>query len=162
MELFTTFDGRISRKGFWMGFLGMVAIVLIAGYAMISILPGGIVLTLAQIVVSVGIIYIWSAVLVKRLHDRDKPALPWVIIFLAPGIVMQIMSIFKIGYKAVEVADVQFMVPGAAATAVMWLSMAVGLWMVIELGFLRGTKGSNRFGLSPLQETGPREKSAEA
>ncbi len=162
MELFTKFDGRISRKEFWLGFLGMVAIVFIVGWAMVSILPGGIVLTLAQLIVSVGIIYVWSAVLVKRLHDRNKPALPWAIIFLVPGILMQIMSIFKIGYRAVEVAGVQFMIPGTGATAVIWLSMAVGLWMFIELGFLRGTKGPNRFGPSPLGETGPREKPAEA
>ena len=162
MELFMTFDGRISRKGFWMGFLGLLAIVFIAGWAMISILPGGIVLTLAQIIVSVGIIYIWSAVVVKRLHDRDKPALPWAVIFLAPGVLMQIMSIFKIGYRAVEVAGVQFMVPGTGATMVMWLSMAVALWMFIELGFLKGTPGENRYGPDPLGYTAPREMQAES
>ena len=161
MELFTKFDGRISRKGFWLGFLGLMAIVFIAGWAMISIMPDGIVLTLAQLVVFVGIIYIWSAVLVKRLHDRDKPALPWLIIFLAPGILLQIMSMFQIGYRATEIAGVAFMVPGTGATAVMWLSMAVALWMFIELGFLRGTEGANRFGPSPLGERGPREKPAE-
>ncbi len=162
MELFTKFDGRISRKGFWLGFLGLIAAVLIAGWGMISILPGGIVLTLAQIVVSVGIIYIWSAVLVKRLHDRDKPALPWVVIFLAPGVLLQIMNMFKIGYRAVEVAGVQFMVPGTSTTMVMWLSMAVGLWMFVELGFLKGTPGENRFGPDTLGSTAPREGQAEA
>ncbi len=162
MELFTNFDGRISRKGFWMGFLGLIAIVLIAGWGLISILPGGIVLTLAQVVVSVGILYIWSAVVVKRLHDRDKPAMPWAVIFLAPGVILQIMSMFKIGYRAVEVAGVQFMVPGTSATMVMWLSMAVGLWMLVELGFLKGTPGENDYGPDPLGNTAPREGQAEA
>jgi len=162
MELFTQFDGRISRKGFWMGFLGLIAIVLIAGWGMISVLPGGIVLTLAQIILSVGILYIWSAVVVKRLHDRDKPAVPWAVIFLAPGVLLQIMSMFKIGYRAVEIADVEFMVPDTSTTMVMWLSMAVGLWMVVELGFLKGTPGENSFGPDPVGGTAPREKQAEA
>ena len=161
MELFTKFDGRISRKGFWMGFLGLIAIVLIAGWGMISVLPGGIVLTLSQIVLSAGIIYIWSAVVVKRLHDRDKPAVPWAIIFLAPGVLYQIMSIFKIGYKPVEFAGAEFMVPGTGAMVMMWVSMAVGLWMVIELGFLKGTPGENSFGPDPLGGAAPAEKQAE-
>ncbi len=160
--MFTNFDGRISRKGFWMGFLGLIVAVLIAGRGMISILPGGIVPMLAQIVVSVGSLYIWSAVVVKRLHDRDKPAMPWAVLFLAPGVLLQIMSMFKIGYRAVKVAGAQFMVPGTGATMVMWLSMAVGLWMFVELGFLKGTPGENSYGPDPAGGTAPREGQAEA
>lgn len=153
MELFTKFDGRISRKGFWMGFLGMLALSLIAGTLMISVLPAGIMLTLVQIILSAGILYIWSAVLVKRLHDRNKPASLWLVIFLGPVVLYQIMSIFKIGYKPMELAGTVFMVPGIAPLAVMWVSTAVGLWMVIELGFLKGTSGENRYGPDPLTGT---------
>lgn len=150
MELFTKFDGRISRKGFWMGFLGIVAVLLVAGSLMISALPAGIMLTLVQVILSLGILYIWSAVLVKRLHDRDKAALPWLIIFLAPGVLSQIMSIFKIGYKPMELAGAEFMVPGIGAMVMMWVSMAVALWMIVELGFLKGTSGENSYGPDPL------------
>lgn len=153
MELFTSFDGRISRKGFWLGFLAMVAVSLVATLGWISIPLNGIVATLAQIILSAAVTYFWSAVLVKRLHDRGKSAVPWAVIFVAPGVLMQIMSIFKIGYSAMEMAGTQIMVPGIGVTVVMWGAVAVGLWMIIELGFLKGTPGDNAYGPNPLGET---------
>ncbi len=153
MELFTKFDGRVSRKGFWMGFLGILAVSLGAGWLMLSLPLAGIVLTLVQIILSAGILFIWSAVLVKRLHDRNKPAVPWLVIFLAPSVLYQIMGIFKIGYKPMELAGNVFMVPGTGAMVMMWVSIAVGVWMVVELGFFKGTAGENRYGPDPLAET---------
>ena len=152
MDLFTSFDGRISRRGFWLGLLGVVAVSIVVGLGLISAFPGGVILSLAQIILSAGIVYIWSAVLVKRLHDRGKPALPWVVIFLAPGVLTQLMSILKIGYSAVELAGTQVMIPGLGATIVMWVSMAIALWMIIELGFLKGVSGPNTYGPDPLGE----------
>lgn len=151
MDLFTSFDGRISRKGFWLGFLGMVVISIIAGLGLMSVFPGGIALTMGQLILSAGLVYIWSAVVVKRLHDRGKPALPWSLIFVAPGGVMQLMSIFQIGYAPVELAGTQVMVPGIGATVAMWGAMAVALWMIVELGFLKGNPGDNEYGPDPLQ-----------
>ena len=153
MDLFTSFEGRISRKGFWLGFLGLVGISLVAGLGMISVFPKGGALMAGQLIVSAGMIYIWSAILVKRLHDRGKPGVPWAIIFVAPGILMQITSIFQIGYAPVELAGTQIMVPGIGATVVMWFATAMALWMVVELGFLKGVPGDNEYGPDPLGGT---------
>lgn len=164
MDLFTSFNGRISRKGFWLGFLAMVAVAVVAGMVMLQISPvaavgmnsvasDGIMVMLVQLAVAAGITYIWSAVLVKRLHDRGKSAMPWAIVFIAPGVLMQAMSIFKIGYSAEELAGTQIMVPGIGATVVTLLTVAVGLWAIIELGFLKGTPGDNAYGPNPLSET---------
>jgi uncharacterized membrane protein YhaH (DUF805 family) len=150
MDLFTSFEGRISRKGFWLGALGTTVISLIAGIIVLSLLPDGIVRTFVQIVLSACVIFIWSAVLVKRLHDRGKSALPWAVIFIAPGILMQVINIFKIGYSPVELAGTQIMVPGLGATIAMWVATAVALWMLIELGFLKGAPGENEYGPNPL------------
>ncbi|KFB09022.1 DUF805 domain-containing protein [Nitratireductor basaltis] len=149
MDLFTSFEGRISRKGFWLGFVGMAAISLILGAGVLSLLPGGPLQILFQIILSAGVVYIWSAVVVKRLHDRGKPALPWAVIFIAPGVLMQVMSIFRIGYSPVELAGSQIMVPGVGATVAMWAATAVALWMVVELGFLKGVPGANAYGPDP-------------
>ncbi|WP_417522497.1 DUF805 domain-containing protein [Marinovum sp.] len=159
MDLFTSFDGRISRKGFWLGFLGMLVISIGAGLALMSVFPGGIALLLGQLVLSAGLVYIWSAVIVKRLHDRGKPALPWAVIFVTPGAVMQLVSFFKIGYAPVELAGTQVMVPGIGTTVVMWMAMAVALWMIVELGFLKGDPGDNDYGPDPLR-AGPEVQAA--
>ncbi len=151
MDLFTKFEGRISRRRFWLGFVGIAAMAMIAGLGIMFLLPEGTVLVLGQVLLSGAIVYMWSAVVVKRLHDRGKPALPWVVIFMAPGVIMQVMSILKIGYSAVELGGTSVMVPGVAAMAVMWAAMAVALWMIVELGFLKGTQGDNTYGPDPLR-----------
>ncbi len=164
MDLFTSFNGRISRKGFWLGFLAMVAVAVVAGVVMLQISPvaavgmnsaasDGIMVMLVQLAVAAAITYFWSAIVVKRLHDRGKSAMPWAIVFIAPGVLMQAMSIFKIGYSAEELAGTQIMVPGIGATVVTLLTVAVGLWAIIELGFLKGTPGDNAYGPNPLGET---------
>jgi uncharacterized membrane protein YhaH (DUF805 family) len=164
MELFTSFNGRISRKGFWLGFLAMVAVAVVAGLVMLQISPvaavgmnaaasDGIMVMLVQLAMAVVITYFWSAIIVKRLHDRGKSAMPWAIVFMAPGILLQIMSIFKIGYSAEELAGTQIMIPGIGATVVTLVTVAVGLWMIVELGFLKGSPGDNAYGPSPVGET---------
>ncbi|MCD7058639.1 DUF805 domain-containing protein [Pelagibacterium xiamenense] len=155
MDLFMSFEGRIARKGFWLGLLGIMAISLLAGGTVLSVLPDGIVRIFAQIILSAGVVYIWSAVVVKRLHDRGKPALPWAVIFIAPGILMQAISIFQIGYSPVDFAGTQVLMPGLATTIAMWAATAVALWMVVELGFLKGTPGANAYGPNPLGKAAP-------
>ncbi|GLQ16909.1 DUF805 domain-containing protein [Maritalea porphyrae] len=151
MELFTSFEGRISRKSFWIGILGIGLISLVLAFGIYPLLSsGGIVLMLAQLILTIAIFYLWSAVLIKRLHDRDKSAVPWAIIFMGPSAIMSLMSIFRIDYTAMDLAGTTLMVPGAIAMGVTWISTAVSLWMIVELGFLKGTPGQNRFGMNPL------------
>jgi len=151
VELFTSFEGRISRKSFWLGIVGVGLISLVLAFGLYPLLgSGGILLVLVQIAASAAIFYLWSAVLIKRLHDRDKAAVPWAIVFMGPSAVMSIMSIFRIDYTAMEMAGATILVPGAIAMGVTWLSTAVSLWMIVELGFMKGTPGQNRFGMNPL------------
>lgn len=68
MELFTSFNGRISRKGFWLGFLAMVLVAVVAGVAMLQIsavaavgmnsaASDGIMVMLVQLAVAAAITY---------------------------------------------------------------------------------------------------------
>ncbi|MGI8851867.1 MAG: hypothetical protein ACR2GC_00930 [Methyloceanibacter sp.] len=34
--------------------------------------------------------------------------------------------------------------------AILLAAMAIGIWLTIELGFLKGTPGPNRFGADPI------------
>lgn len=38
----------------------------------------------------------------------------------------------------------------ACATVVTFVILACSIWMLVEIGFLRGTKGSNSYGPDPL------------
>lgn len=150
MELFTSFEGRISRKTFWLGLLGVGAGTLLLGVALVAILPAGVATKSAQLIVGLLVLYAWSAVLTKRLHDRNKAAMPWLLVFVAPGLATNIISIFQIGYTQIDLGGTMVPVPGLLASISMWLATAVAMWMVVELGMFKGTVGANRFGSDPL------------
>jgi uncharacterized membrane protein YhaH (DUF805 family) len=135
LSTFTSFDGRIPRKTFWLGYLVMLIVSwilmllvsVVFGVSMFAspdptlseeaqmmqameqmnamMLPLGIVLLLT----------LWPslAIYTKRWHDRNKSGW-WTLIIFVPLI-------------------------GA-------------IWMLIELGFLRGTEGANRFGPDPIAD----------
>jgi len=152
MELFTSFKGRISRQSFWIGCLGMGVLATALGFGLIAILPSGFGLKAVQLVILAGVCYVWAAIVVKRLHDRDKPALPFAIIFIAPNIMGSVMKVLMIDHTIIDVAGVDFAMPGPVAMTVTYISLAIAIWMVIELGLLKGTQGTNRFGPDPLDQ----------
>ena len=151
MKLLTTFEGRISRKSFWLGLLVVIILSVVVSFAALSIVAnGGFVGRLISLILSLVLLYPMAAISIKRLHDRGKPAMPWVAIFFVPGIIFNILSLFQIGFTTMEIVGNQIQVPGTGAYIMMLIMTAVGLWMLIDLGFLRGTSGENQFGADPL------------
>ncbi len=172
MDLFTSFDGRISRSSFWLGILGLILI----SFLFIFILGSTMAVTgqmhqSVSLIISLILLYPAAAITVKRLHDRNKPAMPWLLIFFFPGIVSNLMKAFKIDYTVVDMKEAietggmmgvgrmrsmfgmgefEMLVPGSIAMAVSLISFVVGIWALIELGFLKGTTGENDFGPDPL------------
>jgi hypothetical protein len=76
------------------------------------------------------------AVVIKRLHDRDKSA-GWLLLFVLVPLILQTIAYYT---GAVEFK----IILGLAC-------FFIGIWFLVELGFLRGTAGPNRYGLDPLQ-----------
>jgi uncharacterized membrane protein YhaH (DUF805 family) len=76
------------------------------------------------------------AVGIKRLHDRDKSGW-WILLFyVAPSVLGSIANTSE--------QPLAGFVLGVA-------SFAISIWGLVELGFLRGTVGPNRYGPDPLQ-----------
>ncbi len=81
------------------------------------------------------------AVLIKRLHDRNKSAW-WILpFFLIPQI---------LGVIADPKSRLPMPVPVGLGLAMNLTVIVLSLWGLVELGFLRGTVGDNRFGPDPL------------
>lgn len=153
MELFTRFDGRISRQSFWLGFLGVGVLAVAFGLALLAVLPAGAGLKTVQIIAAAGVGYMVAALVVKRLHDRGKPAIPLAVVFLGPSFLSTIMKVFFIDHTVIDIAGMEVAVPGFWALIVTYVSMATSLWMVVELGFRRGTQGENEFGSDTVPVT---------
>jgi len=135
--LFTSFDGRINRAKWW---LGMVALGLISGILawLFGLSFFG---RLLSFVVALALFYPSYAVCAKRFQDRDKPG-KMAIYGLVPLLVVNLLQMLGL----TGTPDAQ--------NAIGWLcslvSLGVGLWFLVELGILKGTTGSNRYGPDPF------------
>jgi uncharacterized membrane protein YhaH (DUF805 family) len=131
-DLFTSFDGRISRQPFWIGVLILVAIEIAAHYAL-----GERPSTIASLLLA----YPEFAVFAKRGHDRNVPT--WAIaLFIACGAVLNLMLLF--GFVGpTERPTTAFMVIGIP----MLIAFVI---LLVDFGFRRGTVGPNRYGPDPL------------
>jgi uncharacterized membrane protein YhaH (DUF805 family) len=82
-------------------------------------------------------LWVFFAVSVKRLHDRDKSGWWMVPFFIAPGLYKQFEDRLPYTY---------FLLPVALAVFVFMI------WGFVEMYFLKGTASTNRFGPDPLAE----------
>ena len=144
-QLLFSFQGRLNRKPFWLTSIAMAVIamvlsgilVAIAGFALMTgdiaavIAAVGIV-GLVIVILYIPIIWIWLALGAKRLHDRNKSAWWLLVFYVLPGVLTAIPAGEMLGF--------------ALALA----GLAISIWALVELGFLRGTSGPNDYGPDPL------------
>lgn len=153
------FSGRLSRARYWafvlVSFLFYLAGVVVALPYIILVHPttsdvpqipsplllaticgeGIVALTLAVAVL---------AIIVKRLHDRNKSAW-WLLLFYAIPAVLDMIASPRMIRTTYHDDRIAALVSTAAAL--------ISLWGLVEIGFLKGTAGYNRYGPDPLAST---------
>jgi uncharacterized membrane protein YhaH (DUF805 family) len=137
--LFTSFEGRINRKPYWIGALGILAAALIVNLAGWSVL-GDAMFGAPVFIVQLVALYPAAALLVKRLHDRNRPTY-FVYFYVVPAVLSALIGLLGISDP---------MSPSGLDILLGLVMMIVGIWFLIELGFLKGTTGPNRHGPDPL------------
>ena len=152
--ILTSFEGRMRRRDYWLGFVAMIVLSLLLGLVL-SFIVGP---EIGGILGTVILLYPVAALLTKRMHDREKGANPWLLVFLGIPMLANLMAAGGIGFEAVPSLDGG---PGGAlpSNAIGYVvglaAVVVGLWGLVEFGFLRGTRGSNRFGADPVTGAAP-------
>jgi uncharacterized membrane protein YhaH (DUF805 family) len=142
-RLFLAGDGRTARQDFWIG----IVILLVAhfivggiagflGWAMAGIWGAAFFGGLASVILAVPLYFL----LLKRSNDRDYRQ-AYVQALLALYIAFQLKSMIM--PPTMESASL-------LSLAVSRLIGLAGLWALIDLGFLQGTRGPNRYGPDPL------------
>ena len=169
LQTFTSFDGRISRKTWWLGTIVIFVAALVL-YLILSIVMGtgfsammdpekvmqpGFMesqmksASWRQLISLVILGYPVTALMSKRLNDRDRPSwFKW--LFWAPTVLTTLAGIAGMGYSMADVGGVMMPTPTTLTTGLTILGFLIGLWALIELGFLRGTEGPNQYGNDPL------------
>ena len=135
LQLLFGFNGRINRAQYWLTFaIYFVALcVFFVLFSLFFSLPTEVVgLGLLFAIVFIPVTVSAIAVAIKRLHDRDKSGW-WVLLFyVLPGVLGNIGP-----YTGLDIV-------------VQLAGLALSIWALVELGFLRGTSGRNRYGPDPL------------
>lgn len=138
LYLYTSFTGRITRSKYWGATLLLIIPILIVQY-IIYLIAGLAVAT----VISMIFYYPAYAVGIKRSNDRGRP--PWI---------FQVFMVIIIVYNLL-VAFFGSPIPSPTGwqTIGSLIIMLFALYLFVELGCLRGTRGDNQFGPDPLAGT---------
>jgi uncharacterized membrane protein YhaH (DUF805 family) len=133
------FEGRIGRLLCFLGFLAFCAVVaFLSSIAEEATVGTGDIGRYVAFVIIVGTgIWMHAAIAIKRLHDRDKSAW-WYLVYSVLPFALFIGAIHLYMARSYE-----------AATLLFVLSFAGLIWAIVELGFLPGTAGPNRYGSPP-------------
>jgi uncharacterized membrane protein YhaH (DUF805 family) len=161
-ELLFSFKGRIRRLHWWVASLAVGAVVGIAVSILqfapkltgnVMIIPetqqpqptGPFAVALGAI--AIANIWINFARGVKRLHDRDRSGWWLVLQFV---ILTVALIVFVAGFVMLQDQAIPTYVVGSVVGLA---GLIITFWLFIEMGFLRGTRGPNRFGADPFGQT---------
>lgn len=125
------FRGRANRAKFWLiPLVPLLAWVALAAL-IFSVTDGPIGSLSAGLLVLGGVATIWVvlAVSVRRLHDRNKSG-HWAWLYLGVPALLNGLS--------------------SDPTGLTLIGFVITIWYLVDCGFLRGTRGPNRYGPDPL------------
>ena len=157
-------NGRISRSQYWLRFVVPYMVI----YFILEII-GAIAGSGSDLYIAISIvIFIFSlamfwpsiAILVKRIHDRNKSGW-WSLFLYLPTLIFTILLIAWVGTAIVAIAaggtdsvtDAALPALGGLGILVIVLglvTLGIDIWFFVEFGCLRGTIGSNLFGPDPV------------
>jgi uncharacterized membrane protein YhaH (DUF805 family) len=153
---FTGMDGRINRQAWWIGVVVLIVVAIVLNFILGAIMGGGmpsleqltdpaVMAAYAQkqgwISLIIGLItaYPYIALSVKRRHDRDNNG------YDAIGLI-----VFGLLWSLVQALGfVSSTNPVYMIVSVIFLIYAI--YILVQVGFLKGTAGPNGYGPDPLQ-----------
>jgi uncharacterized membrane protein YhaH (DUF805 family) len=158
-HLLFSLEGRISRKTFWLGF----SILAVAGLLLMSALTRLFGIPVEDMALQtspkrvqllhllLGLLTLWPsfAVALKRLHDRNRKTILLVVFFIL-NFLITLMQYFDFAGTPRQ--------PAGPFLALSLIMLALAVWLIVELGFLRGTNGDNPFGPDPLPSSDAQKK----
>lgn len=134
--LLNSFEGRISRKTFWIGMAVLVGAEIL-GHLVAEALQGD----RLSAIVDLAFTYPEFAIAAKRAHDRDLPI--WIlIVFFGGGALLDLLTVLELTGSDDQPSVLSLVI------AVPFTVLLVAL--LIELGFRRGTIGPNQYGPDPV------------
>ncbi len=141
-HLYLTTEGRIGRRTFWMGIIGLFVVSVV-----LSVIIGAIfgwlsfATRLLEFIVQLVLAYPAYALMAKRFQDRNRPA-TYAAVIVVINILYSLIALIGLSGAPGHMNPFGWVVSIVVAI--------IGIWILIELGFLRGTVGANTYGPDPL------------
>jgi uncharacterized membrane protein YhaH (DUF805 family) len=134
--LLDAFHGRIGRQTFWIALGAVLVANAVACYVAQQL--GG---DQLNAVVDLVFTYPEFAIAVKRGNDRAMPLWP-IALFFAGSVLLDFLAVVGLTGTDEE--------PSTLSLAITVPFTLLGLGLLVELGFRKGTPGPNRYGPDPL------------
>ena len=149
--LYTSFEGRINRKPFWIAGLILFVVAIVISFAVLMPISAANATmgAVAGLILSLAFLYPGVALGVKRLHDRGKSGL-LMVVFIAPGLISQLCDLLGITGSYQTIAGHSIHMPNTLGWILNIVTLGVAIWALVTLGFLKGTSGPNSYGQDPL------------
>lgn len=152
---FTGMDGRINRQAWWIGVIILIIVAIVLNFILGAIMGGGmpsleqlmdpaVMMAYAQkqgwISLIIGLItaYPYIALSVKRRHDRNNNG------YDAIGLI-----VFSLLWSLIQALGL-LTSAGGIGMVVSIIFLIYAIYMLVQLGFLKGTAGPNNYGPDPL------------
>jgi len=130
------FHGRIGRQTFWIA-MGVLIVVELFAHVAAEAIQGD----RLSAIVDLAFTYPEFAIAVKRAHDRNLPL--WLLIaFFGAGALLDLLTVLQLTGTDEE--------PSLLSLVIALPFTVLGLALLVELGFRRGTIGANQYGPDPL------------
>ena len=155
---FTSMEGRIGRQSWWIGIIILAVVGFILNWILGMVMGAGMSFDLAAmatpegmaalagamqraawvgLIVSIVLAYPYVALGVKRRHDRDNNGMD-VIGFIVFSLIYNVL-----GGLGLTVGNILGTILGI-------VFLVYAIYIIVVLGFLKGTAGPNQYGADPL------------
>lgn len=153
---FTSMDGRINRQAWWIGVIVLIVVAIVLNF-ILGMFMGGALPSLEQLTdpafmagyaqragwqsLIVGLItaYPYICLSVKRRHDRNNNG------YDAIGLI-----VFSLIWSLVQALGI-LSPTGTIGMVISVIFLIYAIYVLVQLGFLKGTAGPNTYGPDPLQ-----------
>ncbi|WP_186767121.1 DUF805 domain-containing protein [Devosia ginsengisoli] len=147
VALYTTTAGRISRKNWWIGVVGIIVASIVLSIILSLV---GLNAAWAQLIVYVLLFFPNWCIGLKRRQDRDNNGMDFKILMGVSGLLTLVQAL-GIGVTMTDMGNGVVMPAPDAWLMVLYGLMGIfGIYMLVQLGFLKGTPGPNTYGADPL------------
>jgi uncharacterized membrane protein YhaH (DUF805 family) len=146
-DLLFSAQGRINRGNWWIGLIILIVFSFAMGWVLWNVQGTAMFFTftgrLMSFILALAVMFVGFCLNAKRFQDRNKPK-DFAYIALGLNLLKALSDLFRFtGDPWVQNSD---------DTMFQVALVLVGLWYIVELGFLSGTAGPNDYGPDPLSE----------